>query len=322
MTSVLVQTPGAAISARGGQLVIETKAGQHSVPLGHVTELIVVGHARISTAVIVDLVGRGVPVHVQARAGAVPFSVLGNVEGQVESLRVQVLASPEARLRAARALVRAKAANCAWVLRRLRVPGRLDVPDVEGAADEDALRGVEGSVARQYFAALGGALPGWGFAGRAYRPPPDAVNAALSFAYMVLLGHARVAVARCGLHPALGTLHVPHGRRPALALDVMEPFRGPVCDLTVVSALRSGQVRRDGFEGGPEGVRLGAVGCAALAGALAVRMQEWGWGQRWSGRCGRCWARGVGRGVRAGSRPCGRDAWRAAGGAGGVRYAV
>ncbi|WP_155300760.1 CRISPR-associated endonuclease Cas1 [Deinococcus kurensis] len=301
MTSVLVQTPGAAISARGGQLVVETRAGQRAVPLGHVTELIVVGHARISTAVIVDLVGRGVPVHVQARAGAVPFSVLGNVEGQVESLRVQVLASPEARLRAARALVRAKAANSAWVLRRLRVLGRLDVPDVEGAADEDALRGVEGSVARQYFAALGGALPGWEFSGRAYRPPPDEVNAALSFAYMLLLGHARVAVARCGLHPAL-------------ALDVMEPFRGPVCDLTVVSALRSGQVRRDGFEGSPDGVRLGAAGCAALAGALAVRMQEWGSGRRW--------ARGAVRGVRAGSRPCGRDAGRAAGGAGGVRHAL
>ncbi|GGL77845.1 CRISPR-associated endonuclease Cas1 1 [Deinococcus aerolatus] len=275
MTSVLVQTPGAAISARGGQLIVETGAGQHAVPLGHVTELIVIGNARISTAVIADLAGRGVPVHLQARAGTVPFSVLGNVEGQVEALRVQVLASPQARLVAARALVRAKVTNAGWVLRRLRVSGVLDAPAVEEAADENALRGMEGAAARQYFAALAGALPEWGFVGRAYRPAPDPVNAALSFAYMLLLGQARVAVARAGLHPGLGTLHVPHGRRPALALDVMEPFRGPVCDLTVASLLRSGRLKLDGFEAREGEVRLGAAGSAAVAGAVAQRMTEW-----------------------------------------------
>lgn len=280
-------------------MIVETKAGQHAVPLGHVTELIVVGNARISTAVIVDLAGRGVPVHVQARAGSVPFSVLGNVEGQVEALRAQVLAPAGARLRAARALVRAKVVNSAWVLRRLRC-GVLDVPDIEAAGDEDALRGVEGAAARQYFAALAAALPGWEFGGRAYRPAPDPVNAALSFAYMLLLGQARVAVARAGLHPGLGTLHVPHGRRPALALDVMEPFRGPVCDLTVASLLRSGQLRVDGFEVSGGEVRLGAAGCAVVADAVAQRVAVWGVmgalqrqvgavQRAWAGEEGSCW---------------------------------
>lgn len=108
-----------------------------------------------------------------------------------------------------------------------------------------------------------------------HRPPPDPVNPALSFAYMVLLGHAKVAVAQSGLHPALGTLHVLHGRRPALALDFIEPFRGPVCDLTVLSLLRSGQLRLDAFEERLDSVLLGKDGRALLAHELAQRLQAW-----------------------------------------------
>ena len=300
MTTVLVQTPGAGISARGGQLVIETAAGQHSVPLGHITELVVIGNARISTAVIADLAERGVPIHFQAHAGSLPHSLLGGFEGQVEALRAQVLASSESRLEVARALVTAKVSNCIWVLRRLRSAASLTLPDVSTVNSEDELRGAEGYAARQYFAALQGELPGWSFLGRAYRPAPDPVNAALSFAYMVLLGYARVAVARAGLHPGLGTLHVPHGRRPALALDIMEPFRGPVCDLTVLTLLRSGKLRVEGFEKRHGAVRLGTSGRALLAQELTQRVQAWQVGsamqrqvvavqQGWAGLACECW---------------------------------
>lgn len=300
MTTILVQTPGAGISARNGQLVIETNAGQQNVPLGHVTELVVIGHARISTAVIADLAGRGIPIHFQPHPAAMPHTLLGTIDGQVDALRAQMLAPAECQLAAARALVVAKVTNCRWVLRRLRSASRLTVPDVSALTSEDELRGAEGYTARQYFSALVDVLPGWSFTGRSYRPAPDPVNAALSFAYMLFLGHAKVAVARAGLHPGLGTLHVSHGRRPALALDVMEPFRGPVCDLTVLTLLRSGQLRLEGFEEQQGAVRLGSTGRALLIRDLARRLEAWQVGpalqlqvravqRTWGGAACECW---------------------------------
>lgn len=280
--------------------MVEAGTEKHTVPLGHVTELLVIGHVRISTAVIADLVERGVPVHFHTHAGAMPHSLVGQAEGQAEALRTQVLASPEYRLTAAKALVTAKIANCAWVLKRVHSPVSLPAPDTSAIPGENELRGVEGYAARQYFSALASLLPGWSFSGRAYRPSPDPVNAALSFAYMVLLGHAKVAVARVGLHPGLGTLHVPHGRRPALALDIMEPFRGPVCDLTVLSLLRSGQLPVSAFERRSGTVLLGKDGCVLLTHELARRFQDWqiipalrlqveAVYRSWSGAACECW---------------------------------
>jgi len=275
MTTVLVQTPGASLSARGGRLVIETKTATREVPLGHVSELLVIGHARISTAVIADLAGRGVAIHFLTHTGEEPYSIRGPQDSQLEALRGQFAATAEAHLSAARALVEAKVSNCSWVLRRLGHPARLPRRVFSTAKDADVLRGLEGWAARRYFAALSVLLPEWGFSGRAYRPPPDPFNAALSFAYTLLLNRTLSAVGRSGLHPALGVLHVSHGRRPALALDIMEPFRGPVCDLTVLGLLRSGQLPHQQFELRDSEVRLGQAGCALVAQAVNHRMQQW-----------------------------------------------
>ncbi|SEJ95282.1 CRISPR-associated protein, Cas1 family [Deinococcus reticulitermitis] len=278
MTSVLVQTPGVQISARAGKLVLESREARREWPLGHVTELIVVGHARISTATILDLAGRGVPVHFQARADQLPVSVWDAWNGSLDALRRQFSAPEAHRLAAARALVVAKIGNSEWVLRRLGHPARLSLDAAQQSTDADTLRGHEGFAARQYFAALAELLPGWEFQARLYRPAPDPVNAALSFAYTFLLRHTLSALHHAGLHAGLGTLHVPHGRRPALALDLMEPFRAPVCDLTVLGLLRSGQLPRDGFEVSAEEVRLGQAGCLTVTAALNDRIHRWGIG--------------------------------------------
>lgn len=205
------------------------------------------------------------------------LSVWVTPDGRLEALRVQFGASEERRLAVARALVLGKVRNSGWALRRLGRVERLDPAGVASAGDVEALRGHEAAVARAYFAALGRSLLGWGFAGRAYRPTPDPVNAALSFAYTLLLGRTLGAVARVGLHPALGTMHVSHGRRPALALDVMEPFRAAVCDVLVVGLLRSGRLPANLFEDREAGtVHLGRAGCALVADAFAERVQVWG----------------------------------------------
>ena len=86
--------------------------------------------------------------------------------------------------------------------------------------------GIEGAAAREYVAALGKIGPeDMRFAGRSRQPPADGINAALSYGYAIILGEAVSALCAAGLDPAIGLLHAEQGRRPSLALDLMEEFR-------------------------------------------------------------------------------------------------
>jgi CRISPR-associated protein Cas1 len=107
----------------------------------------------------------------------------------------------------------------------------------------DALRGYEGKAGAHYFAALKAMVPEvWGFTGRAYHPPPDPMNAALSFGYALLLREAVAAVQLVGLDPYLGFLHTIDYGRPSLALDLMEEFRPVLVDLVLLGMLDQGEL--------------------------------------------------------------------------------
>jgi len=114
--------------------------------------------------------------------------------------------------------------------------GRLLDPATR-ASTIDTLRGYEGKAGAFYFGALRQLLPAeLGFQGRAFYPPPDPANAALSFGYTYLRGAVEGAVQTVGLDPYLGFFHTPHHNQPALALDLMEEFRPLVVDVIVLRA--------------------------------------------------------------------------------------
>jgi CRISP-associated protein Cas1 len=69
------------------------------------------------------------------------------------------------------------------------------------------VRGVEGLAAREYFAAWSAMLEEeWSFTGRNRRPPTDAVNALLGFAYGLLQVQVTAAVHLAGLDPYVGMI--------------------------------------------------------------------------------------------------------------------
>ena len=118
------------------------------------------------------------------------------------------------------------------------------------ATTVDQVRGLEGQAASLYwreFAKL--VVPsGFAFRVRAYRPPPDPVNACLSLGYAVLTAACDAAVRVVGFEPSIGFLHEPARGRPSLALDVMEEFRPLVVDRVVVRLLNRRQLSADDFE--------------------------------------------------------------------------
>jgi CRISPR-associated protein Cas1 len=82
---------------------------------------------------------------------------------------------------------------------------------------------------------------------RTRRPPQDEVNALLSYAYAVLAGECLAACAAAGLDPRQGFLHRPRAGRPALALDLMEPFRPAIADQAILAGLNNGEMKREHF---------------------------------------------------------------------------
>ena len=107
--------------------------------------------------------------------------------------------------------------------------------------------------------ATAGAL-GFDFQKRNRRPPTDPVNALLSFAYSLLTRSWTVVLAAVGLDPFRGLYHQPRYGRPALALDLMEPFRPLIADSVVVQAINNGEVRPTDFKSAGGSVNLTAHG--------------------------------------------------------------
>ena len=208
----------------------------------------------------------GGPYGGQAEPSPSPSSGAG---AAVEATR-QASASAGAALEATRDDPRAR---CAGALREMRQALRR----AEGAGDVDVLRGHEGEAAAYYFAALPAILPtAWqrDFCGRSRRPPRDRVNALLSFGYSLLIRDATAAAARVGLDPMLGFLHVVHPGRPALALDLVEPFRAAWVDTAVLRLLATRGIDRDDFVVSSAGVVLTDRGRRALIGAYERRADE------------------------------------------------
>jgi CRISPR-associated protein Cas1 len=113
----------------------------------------------------------------------------------------------------------------------------------------ESLRGFEGKAGADYWAAFRKLLANdMGFRGRQYYPPPDPINALLSFGYSLLLKDVTAAVQLVGLDPYLGFFHTIDYGRPSLALDMMEEFRPVLVDPLVLDMVNKGQVTAASFE--------------------------------------------------------------------------
>jgi CRISPR-associated endonuclease Cas2 len=75
------------------------------------------------------------------------------------------------------------------------------------------------------------------------------VNAALNYAYGLLVSDIIRAILACGLDPYAGFLHSPERNKPALALDLCEEFRAPVADSVVLGAFNNGELTGKDFSG-------------------------------------------------------------------------
>ncbi|NJL71861.1 MAG: CRISPR-associated endonuclease Cas1 [Candidatus Competibacteraceae bacterium] len=291
MAVLYIQEQGVRVGKRNHQVLVQRgKEVLQEVPLGKVDQVVLMGRGvQMSTALLVELMQRGIPVILTNQRGSRHYVTLTGSPSRFGELRSQQVffVHDEARsLEMARAIVQAKLVNQRVLLAQTgwaAAPGAVGQIDaalarVAGATTVEVVRGYEGAAAAAYFGAWRAMLPAeWGFQGRAFYPPPDPVNALLSFGYTLLLHDVITAVQVTGLDPYLGTFHVMEPGRPSLALDLMEEFRPLVVDRLVLEVIGRALMTRARFERPSqrqEAVYLDAKGREVLVEAYEGVMQS------------------------------------------------
>jgi CRISPR-associated protein Cas1 len=289
---VVLQREGIRVGVRGQSVRITDTEGKvvRDLPLANIESLAVLGGVQVSTQALTVFAEHGVPVAFMSSAGRLVAMMdpLGPTSAAVRAAQVRVLDRPDKALELARAITVAKIANQRTLLMRNHVglPPRIasDLQEcansAERAATMDELRGHEGNAAAIYFANFAGMFKEgikeiaarFDAHGRQRRPPPDPINGVLSFGYSMLANECTAACRLASLEPTIGALHATRPGRPALALDLMEPFRPLIVDSVAVSAFNRGELAEGHFLNTAAGCALTDSGRKGFFSAYGRRM--------------------------------------------------
>lgn len=290
---LVVQENGARIGKDGDTIEISLDGAKLAAArLAEVSQVAIFGNASLTTPALHELMRREIPVSWHSYGGWFLGHTAGLGHRNVEVRAHQWRHSFDAGfcLRFSRGLVAAKIRNCRTLLRRNwraaepadTVLAQLDRDRqaAESAADLPALLGTEGTAARRYFVAWAtclaedGGSPRFDWQGRNRRPPTDPINALLSFTYAMLTRAWTIQLSAVGLDAYRGFYHQPRYGRPALALDMMEPFRPLIADSAVLLAVNNGEVKASDFIRRAGATALTPAGRKAIIATFERRLDQ------------------------------------------------
>lgn len=286
---VYVMEQGAVVAVRRGRLeIVKEKETLGTFRLIDVSQVCLYGNVTVTAQVMREMFAREIPVCWFSYGGWFSGLAEGLPSKHVDLRRAQYTTSPDRLLAVAGRMIEGKIRNSRTLLRRnSRVAPDRAVEQLRelavsavSAAGYPSLLGLEGTAARIYFGQFTGMFKSPGAVdvtefesnGRARRPPPDPVNALLSFVYALLVKDLTVTTAMVGFDPYIGVFHRPRYGRPALALDLAEEFRPLIADSTVVQVINNGEVRPSHFTRRAGGCQLNTDGRRAVLAAYERRM--------------------------------------------------
>lgn len=275
LNTLYVQKQGSYLRLENENVVLETQEGEDDIdiPLHHLGGITVFGNVLLSPYLIYRCAEDQRDIVWYSRGGRFKGRLEGPTSGNVLLRRAQHehLTDEESPIRLARGFIHGKIHNQRYILRRALRDG-LDDPEpvedavavltdhldrIEDASSVDQIRGIEGNASSIYFGIFDDLIlsedPAFIFIERNRRPPEDAVNALLSFAYTLATRDCEAALDGVGLDPQMGYLHALRPGRPALALDLVEEFRPLIADRVVLTLINRGQIRPHHFEERPGG---------------------------------------------------------------------
>lgn len=238
-------------------------------PLHTLQNIITFSYAGASPALMGACAERQIGLAFCTPRGRFLARICGENSGNVLLRRTQYRAAddPVQCCQISRTMIFGKLFNARWSIERTRRDHGLRVdgekltsasmqihgllPQVREAASPEELRGLEGVGASAYFGVFDEMILGdketFSFCGRNRRPPLDAVNALLSFAYSLLAYDCASALESVGLDAYVGFLHRDRPGRISLALDLMEELRPCMADRFVLTLINNRQVKAADF---------------------------------------------------------------------------
>jgi CRISPR-associated protein Cas1 len=295
LRALYLNTPGLRVGKSGSVLQIKDKDKVvQEARIGEICQVSLMGNVQISTQAVQELCTREVPVCYFSMGGWFYGITTGLNQKNVFLRRSQFrLSEEESFARAiARRLVAGKIRNQRTLLQRNHIePKKQALAGLKEMAEraEEArslgeLLGIEGNAARLYFGDFAGMMKPdeeretaglrFDMDGRNRRPPRDPVNALLSLGYSLLAKDLTVACYAVGFDPYVGFYHQPRFGRPALALDLMEPFRPLIVDSAALTAINTGMVTELDFVKAGGAVALTASGRKGFFRAYEARMDS------------------------------------------------
>lgn len=282
-TALIVDQFGAYVGKHSERLRVSVKKEVVAeAPLLFLEQVLVAGRGvSVSSDAIQACCESGIPVYFLSGRGE-PYAALyaAGLGGTVITRRAQLASYDDHRgLTLACAFASGKIANQANLLRyvakyrkttdpelhrelRLRAAEVLDhVAEIQrlwASADDGTtiddvrplLLSAEGRAAQHYWDALKLVVPATlSWPGREGRGAKDPLNAALNYGYGILYGQVERALVLAGLDPYAGFVHVDRPGKPSLTLDLIEEFRAPVVDRTILGIVNRGTTIEQDDEG-------------------------------------------------------------------------
>lgn len=297
-----VQAHNARISKQGESLIITEEDGTKTkAPLPRISQVVLMGTSQTTTQCIHELLRREIPLSWHSYGGWFLGHSVGVGHKNIELREAQFRASFSTVdcLTIARSIVVAKIRNSRTILRRNWKAGErernhslmalrrlseraLHAPNIK------SLLGIEGEAASIYFSEFpnllkklpdgdenrSNSLPTFQFQHRNRRPPKDPINALLSFAYAMLTRTFTITLSAVGFDVYRGFYHQPRYGRPALTLDLMEPFRSVIADSSVLQAVNGGEIQPSDFLYGGSGTALKSVGRKKFIASFERRLAQ------------------------------------------------
>lgn len=289
-----LNTQGARVGKSAGVLQVRDKDdSRQDVRIGEICQLNLMGNVQLTTQTIQALCEASIPICYFSQGGWFYGITTGLNSKNIFLRRTQFRLADEEwfALGLAQRLVAGKIRNQRTMLQRNHIEPSSEslaalkqmAEAAERAQSLEALLGIEGNAAHIYFRHFAGMIKlndtvgdtnqfRFDFAGRNRRPPRDAVNALLSLGYSLLVKDLTIACYAVGFDPYQGYYHQPRFGRPALALDLMEPFRPLIADSAALTAINTRMVTpADFIQAGPA-VALTPSGRKAFFRAYELRM--------------------------------------------------
>lgn len=255
-----------------GENVVANRGGEQVAryPLHTLQSILSFSYSGASPALMGACAERDVSLAFCTPRGRFLTRVTGQTQGNVLLRRKQyrVADDPLQSCRLARMMIFGKVFNARWSVERtrrdhaLRIDGerfaavsaglRDILPVLAQAETTDRLRGLEGSAVVAYFSILDEMIlqskDTFFFTERSRRPPLDAFNALLSFAYSLLVHDCASALEAVGLDAYVGFLHRDRPGRESLALDLMEELRPCLADRFVLTMVNNRIIKPADFD--------------------------------------------------------------------------